>query len=94
MAIKRKATSQLQRTKGLDFRCPDPDDDGWYGVRLLKVKEGILRVMYLEFPEESDEWYLSDQFESFAQIEELLGRFRKGTSVTSCGISKNNTRDG
>ncbi|KAF3338034.1 hypothetical protein FCM35_KLT18621 [Carex littledalei] len=77
MAIKRKATSQLQRTKGLDFRCPGPDDDAWYGVRLLKVKEGMLRVMYLEFPEEFDKWYLSDQFESLAQIDELLGRFRR-----------------
>ncbi|XP_078173035.1 uncharacterized protein LOC144566872 isoform X2 [Carex rostrata] len=77
MAIKRKATSELQRTKGLDFRCPDPDDDAWYGVRLLKVREGILRVMYLEFHEEFDKWYLSDQFESLAQIDELLGRFRR-----------------
>ncbi|XP_078172289.1 uncharacterized protein LOC144566213 isoform X1 [Carex rostrata] len=75
MAIKRKATSQLQRTKGLDFRCPD--DDAWYGVRLLKVMEGMLRVVYLEFPEESDNWYHSDQFESLEQIDELLARFRR-----------------
>jgi SAWADEE domain len=75
MAIKRKTTSQLQRTKGLDFRSPD--DDAWYSVRLLKVKEGVLRVMYVNFPEDSDEWFYVDQFKNAAQIEELFGRFRR-----------------
>ncbi|KAJ1696675.1 hypothetical protein LUZ63_005187 [Rhynchospora breviuscula] len=75
MAVKRKPTTQLQRAKGFDFRCPN--DDAWYSVRLHKADEGVLRVMYLNFLEEEDDWYFSDQFESSDQIEELHKRFRR-----------------
>lgn len=57
----------------MEFRSPS--DGAWYGARVT-VQCGALRVMYEEFTEDQDEWYLPAGLASARDVAALRARFR------------------
>ncbi|TYH44064.1 hypothetical protein ES332_D11G168400v1 [Gossypium tomentosum] len=65
--------------EGYDTEFRSYPDDAWYSVQLLLEGERSekLRVKYDEFPAESDNVFLADNFKSEDELHDFLGRFRK-----------------
>lgn len=64
---------------GDDTEFRSYQDDAWYSVQLLLEGETSekLRVKYDEFPADSDDVFLANNFKSEDELYDLLGRFRK-----------------
>ncbi|TYG94198.1 hypothetical protein ES288_A11G168900v1 [Gossypium darwinii] len=71
--------SLLTAEEGYDTEFRSYADDAWYSVQLLLEGERSekLRVKYDEFPAESDNVFLADNFKSEDELHDFLGRFRK-----------------
>ncbi|KAA3474760.1 Voltage-dependent calcium channel subunit alpha-2/delta-3 [Gossypium australe] len=71
--------SLVTAEEGYDTEFRSYPDDAWYSVQLLLEGERSekLRVKYDEFPAESDNVFLADNFKSKDELHDFLGRFRK-----------------
>lgn len=59
----------------LEFKSPA--DDAWYNVFVLPEKDyNILRIKYCDFPDENDNVFDANSFNTLNELEDFADRFR------------------